>query len=73
MPELKLAKLPDRTPVKLTISILPELKHALDDYAEIYAEAYGQRESIVDLIPFMLSGFLDSDRGFLRSRRGPSE
>ena len=28
MAELKLGKLPDRTPVKLTISVLPELHQA---------------------------------------------
>src|SRR3546814_7620770 len=33
MAAIKLGKLPDRTPVKLTISILPDLKQALDDYA----------------------------------------
>jgi hypothetical protein len=73
MAELKLSKLPDRTPVKLTISIPPELKHALDDYAAAYATTYGQQESVADLIPFMLSDFLDSDRAFLRSRRGQTE
>jgi hypothetical protein len=34
MAELKLAKLPDRTPVKLTISVSPELNRALVDYFE---------------------------------------
>ncbi len=61
MADLRLAKLPDRTPVKITISVLPDLKRALDEYAAAYAECYGQRESVVDLIPFMLSGFLESD------------
>ena len=65
-----MGRLPDRVPVKLTISIPPELKRALDDYAAVYAATYGQQESVADLIPFMLSDFLDSDRAFLRSRRG---
>lgn len=73
MAEIKLARLPDRTPVKITISVLPDLKRALDEYAAAYAETYGQRERVVDLIPFMLAGFLDSDRTFLRSRRGAAE
>jgi hypothetical protein len=64
MTELKLGKLPDRTPVKLTISVLPELHLALADYAALYAETYGQKETIADLIPAMLSGFLESDRAF---------
>jgi hypothetical protein len=68
MADLKLGRLPDRVPVKLTISIPSELKRALDDYAAVYAATYGQQESVADLIPFMLSDFLDSDRAFLRSR-----
>lgn len=69
MPDLKLSRLPDRKPVKLTIHVLPELKAALSDYAAAYEEAYGARESVADLIPYMLQSFLDSDRGFTRARR----
>ncbi|PSJ36306.1 DUF2274 domain-containing protein [Allosphingosinicella deserti] len=68
MPELKLARLPDRTPIKLTISVLPDLHQALQDYARIYAEAYAREEPIVELIPAILTSFLDSDRGFARAR-----
>lgn len=71
MPELKLQKLPDRTPVKLTISITPDLNQALADYARLYAEVYGREEGIADLIPAMLAAFLDSDRAFLRHRAKP--
>ncbi len=46
MPDLKLPKLPDRTPVKLAISITPDLNEALQDYARLYAEAYGREEAI---------------------------
>ncbi len=69
MPELKLAKLPDRTPVKLTIVITPDLHQALSDYAEIYRDCYGEGETVADLVPFMLQGFLDSDRGFSKARQ----
>jgi hypothetical protein len=69
MPELKLAKLPARTPVKLTILITPDLHQALSDYAEIYRDTYGEGEAIADLVPFMLQGFLDSDRAFARARQ----
>ena len=68
MTELKLTKLPDRTPAKLTISVLPELAKALEEYAALYEATYGQRESVADLIPYMLSGFLESDRAFARAR-----
>ncbi len=66
---LKLTKLPERTPVKLTISVPPDLSLALSDYAEIYREQYGEAESVADLVPHMLRAFLDSDRGFARARK----
>lgn len=68
MAELKLAKLPDRTPVKLTITILPELNEALRDYAYCYVDAYGVEEPVTELIPAILTSFLDSDRSFARYR-----
>ena len=37
MADLRLAKLPDRTPVKITISIPPELNQSLADYAALSA------------------------------------
>lgn len=70
MAELKLPRLPDRTPVKVTISISPDLHDALRDYASAYMEAYGREEPITELIPAMVSHFLESDRGF-RRRRSP--
>ncbi len=73
MAELRIAKLPDRTPVKLTIAILPELNDALAHYATIYSETYGQAAPVVDLIPAMLAVFLDSDRGFQRSLAGKAK
>lgn len=69
MTELKLPKLPDRTPVKLTISILPDLNQALAEYAQKYHEIYGADESVSELIPYMLRSFLESDRGFVRARQ----
>jgi hypothetical protein len=68
MADLKLAKLPDRTPVKLAITITPELQNALRDYAAIYAQTYGTEEPVVELIPAMLAAFLESDRSFIRAR-----
>lgn len=65
---LKLGKLPDRVPVKITISVAPELSQALADYATLYAETYGEQETIAELVPAMLANFLDSDRTFARSR-----
>ena len=69
MPELKLGKLPDRTPVKITFAASPELNQSLQDYAAVYRAAYGQAEAIAELVPFMLEAFLDGDRGFAKARK----
>ena len=68
MADLKLARLPDRTPVKLTIIITPDLQSALQAYAGLYASTYGVEEPVADLIPAMLTAFLDGDRSFVRAR-----
>ncbi len=68
MAQLKLGKLPDRKPVKLVISLSPELKSALDDYAVIYGRIYGADEPISQLVPHMLDAFLTSDRAFVKAR-----
>jgi hypothetical protein len=70
MASLRLGKLPDRTPVKITIAVAPDLHQALTDYAELYRETYGQQEPVQDLIPAMLASFLDGDKSFVRRRRG---
>jgi hypothetical protein len=69
LPELKLPKLPDRTPTKITFTASAELNQALGQYAEMYRAAYGQLEPVAELIPFMLQSFLESDREFARVRR----
>jgi hypothetical protein len=69
MASLKLSPLPDRTPVKLTILLPPDLSRALHDYAGAYERAYGVAEPLAELVPAMLASFLESDRAFARSRR----
>ena len=68
MPDIKLAQLRDRTAVKLGISVMPDLHQALNDYAALYAQAYGREEAVVDLIPAMLAAFLESDRAVTKAR-----
>lgn len=68
MAELRLPRLPDRTSVKLTINLAPDLRQALDDYAEVYRLTYGESEPVVDLVPAMLAQFLAADRGFAKAR-----
>ncbi|MES2450735.1 MAG: DUF2274 domain-containing protein [Pseudomonadota bacterium] len=73
MTDLKLARLPDRTPIKLTISVAPDLQRALADYAAIYQQAYGEEQTIADLVPHMLAAFLASDRAFAKARERLAE
>jgi hypothetical protein len=68
MAELRIAKLPDRTPVKITIAVMPELHDALQDYAKLYADTYGRADTMIDLIPAMLAAFLEGDRTFVKFR-----
>lgn len=71
MADLRLPKLPDRTPVKITFSAMPDLFEALNAYADAYEATYGRRESVPDLIPAMLTAFIETDRRFHRGRRKP--
>ncbi|MER9191321.1 DUF2274 domain-containing protein [Mesorhizobium australicum] len=69
MANLKLGKLPDRTPSKITITVAADLSQALNDYAALYRETYGESETVAELIPFMLVGFLEGDRAFAKARK----
>jgi hypothetical protein len=75
VPELKLGKLPDRTPIKIGITITPALNDALRDYLALYRTSYEDKTaSIADLIPAMLENFLASDKAFAKVRKaGPTE
>lgn len=66
---LKLSKLPKRTPIKINIVLNPETHEAMVDYARIYEETYGSKESLEELIPFMIAGFLDNDHAFKKARK----
>lgn len=69
MAGISLRQLPDRTPVKLTLNLMPDLNARIGEYAAFYREQYGREESVADLIPAMLAAFLDNDRAFQRLRR----
>jgi hypothetical protein len=68
MAGIKLSKLSDTTPLKLSISVSPDLQTALADYAALYAQAYGTTAAVAELIPPMLASFLESDREFQKMR-----
>ena len=68
-PTLRIGKLPDLTPVKMTIQVDPELHRMLEDYARIYNESYEASVGPAALVPSMLVGFLASDSGFKKARK----
>jgi len=70
MANLRLPRLPDRTPVKLGIQVTPQLHTDLQAYAALYKEVYDREETITDLIPSILSAFLESDRSFQTWAKG---
>ena len=69
MPDIKLGRLPDRTPVKLSIKLEPELHRRLGEYARFYQAEHGEEVALADLVPAILQSFLLSDRAFLRATR----
>lgn len=69
MPDIKLARLPDRTPVKLVAKLAPELHRSLSDYALYYEVEHGEAIALEDLVPAMLESFISGDRAFARAAR----
>lgn len=69
MTDLKLPKLPERTPIKLAVVLSPGLAADLALYANLYERKYGCNETVSDLVPAMLAAFMESDRQFLRIKR----
>lgn len=68
-PALRIGKLPDLTPVKMTVSLDREIHEMLEDYARIYGESYEEAVKPAELVPSMIAGFLASDNGFKRARK----
>ena len=68
-PILKIGKLPDLKPVKLTVSLEPEVHQMLEDYAQIYSDSYGDKVKPAALMPLMIVSFLSTDNGFKRARK----
>ena len=68
-PALRIGKLPDLTPVKMTIHVKPDTHRMLEDYARIYAQSYGEEIAPATLVPSMLASFLAADNGFKKARK----
>ena len=68
-PTLRIGKLPDLTPVKITVSLDREVHQMLEDYSRIYGDSYGEAVKPAELVPSMIAGFLSTDNGFKRARK----
>jgi hypothetical protein len=66
---LKIGPIPDRAPVKLTLSLAPETHTALADYAALHANAYGVETPVAKIAAIMIERFLAADAGFRRARK----
>lgn len=55
--------------MKMNVVLAPSLAKRLREYADFYAETYGSKEEIAELIPFMLAAFLEADPDFRRNSR----
>lgn len=66
---IKLSPLPDRSVVRLSIPLDASLRGRLEAYAALYAQTYGREEKLEDLVPAMLTAFMDADVAFSGKRR----
>lgn len=70
MEGIKLGKLPDRTPIKLTISFPPDVHALLVEYLAAYRAAYNDEAvTLVEVVPAIVASFIESDRTFHRGRK----
>lgn len=69
MSVLKLPKLRETTPVKLSISLHPDLHQSLLQYAGVYMQVYDSEIKITELVPLMLATFVESDREFQKVKK----
>lgn len=68
MPDLKLGRLPNRTPVKMTISVMPDFEEALRDYATLHSAQHGVDSTPADIASGMVEQFILNDREFAKAR-----
>jgi len=68
MPELKLGKLPDRTPVKISFAASPEQPGAPGLCRDLSRDLW-PAEAVAEQVSFLLEVFICSDRGFAKARK----
>ncbi|WP_094463882.1 DUF2274 domain-containing protein [Pannonibacter phragmitetus] len=68
MTRLKLGRIPDERPVKLTIEVPAPLHRKLIAYGEALAREMGEADPIppTKVAPPMIAGYIDSDKEFVK-------
>lgn len=66
---LRLGREVARKPVRLTLTIGPDLADELKLYAEAYEREYGEAQTPAQLAPHMIRRFLAGDPGFRAAKR----
>ncbi len=66
---LKIGPVVERAPIKLGVSLAPDVHDALADYALLHARAHGRELALADLAALMIEKFLETDAGFRRARK----
>ncbi|PHZ86751.1 DUF2274 domain-containing protein [Paremcibacter congregatus] len=66
---LRIKKITDRTPVKITLSLPPETHSDLLKYAEIYRQEHSCTETPQVLAVHMITAFIQSDNGFKKAKQ----
>ena len=66
---LKIGPVIARAPLKLGVSLAPDVHDALADYALLHARAHGRELALADLAALMIEKFLETDAGFRRARK----
>ena len=66
MTELRLGRLPNRTPAKLALTLWNELDEHLKLYAQMHSAQTGVEVSAADIAPQMLADYIEGDREFAR-------
>ena len=72
---IKLPKLPDRVPIKVNLSLSPELRQSVMEYAEMYRRTYGEQECepVAEILPYIIHDYLNTDKAFARAPKQKSE
>lgn len=73
MSKLKLGRIPDDKPVKLTVELPAQVNRDLTAYAEVLGRETGQTIEPAKLVAPMLARFMSTDRAFVSLRREKRE